>query len=99
MILVGKVSDVPAGMKREISVNGISVLLVNQKGSIYAVEKECPHQAAPLQQAIVKDDYIACPRHGYRFKLLNGLCAEHPDFTLKTWPVVIENGEIYLEMG
>jgi nitrite reductase (NADH) small subunit len=67
-------------------------VLINVKGNIYAVENECPHQGSPLNSAVVKDGYISCPRHGYRFSLTDGTCAEHPEFVLTTFPVQL-NGD------
>lgn len=98
MPVVARLDEVPNMGKKLVSVDGQEMLLVNQKGVIYAVEHECPHQGAPMSGAILKDTYLACPRHGYRFELKDGSCKEHPDFTLKTWPVRIENGDIIVEL-
>lgn len=99
MPVVAKVGDVPALGKKTVSVDGQEILLVNLKGTIYAVENECPHQGAPLAGALVKDTYLSCPRHGYRFELKDGSCKEHPEFKLKTWPVRVENGEIVVDLA
>lgn len=96
---VAKVTDVPAMGKKLITVNGQELLLVNSKGTIYAVETECPHQGASMTTALVKDDYISCLRHSYRFELKDGSCKAHPECTLKTWPVKVENGEIFVDLS
>jgi nitrite reductase (NADH) small subunit len=98
MILVAKVSEVPNFGKKTISVSGQELLLVNLKGTIHAVENECPHQGSPLTAAIVKDGYISCPRHGYRFNLTDGSCADHPEFTLRTFPVELRGDDILLNL-
>ncbi len=99
MPVVARLEEVPNLGKKQVIIAGQEVLLVNVKGSIYAVEAECPHQGAPLSGALVKDTYLACPRHGYRFDLKDGSCKEHPEFILKTWPVRIENDEIFVELA
>ncbi len=99
MPVVAKVGDVPNMGTMQVSVEGQDLLLVNLKGSIYAVETECPHQGAPLAAALVRDTYLSCPRHGYRFELKDGSCKEHPECLLKTWPVRIENGEIIVDLA
>ena len=76
---------------------GREILLVNVKGSIYAVENECPHQGSPLNAAVVKDGFICCPRHGYRFSLTDGSCAEHPECILATFPVQLSGDEILVD--
>ena len=90
-----KISKVPNFGKKVLSVSGREILLINVKGKIYAVENECPHQGSPLTAAIVKDGSLSCPRHGYRFNIDDGHCAEHPGFVLATFPVQL-NGEAIL---
>ena len=97
MPLVARISDVPESGKKQIELNGQEILLINLKGEIFAVENECPHQGAPLSAAITKDGYLSCPRHGFRFSLKDGRCSEHPEFSLKVWPVRIENGDILID--
>ncbi len=94
---VAKISEVPSFGKKVVTVAGRELLLVNLKGKIYAVENECPHQGSPMSAAVVKDGYISCPRHGYRFSLTDGRCAEHPDFTLATFPVQLDGDDILVE--
>ena len=99
MEVVAKISEVPNFGKKVVSVSGQAILLVNVKGAIYAVENECPHQGSPMSAAVVKDGYISCPRHGYRFSLTDGRCPEHPDFVLATFPVTLNGDEISVDLG
>lgn len=99
MPVVAKVLDLPNMGKKLVELDGQQVLLINDKGSIYAVDGECPHQGAPLLAAIVKDGFISCPRHGYRFGLKDGVCKEHPDFVLKSWPVRVEGDDILVDLA
>lgn len=99
MPVVARLEELPNLGKKLVSVAGQEILLVNLKGMIYAVENECPHQGAPMTGAVLKDSYLACPRHGYRFELKDGSCKEHPEFTLKTWPVRVENNEIIIDLA
>ena len=99
MDTVGKISDVPNFGKKVVSVSGREILLVNVKGTIYALENECPHQGSPMGGAIVKDGYISCPRHGYRFNLTDGRCTEHPEYILATFPVQLSGDDISVDLG
>lgn len=98
MQAVAKTSEVPNFGKKVVSVSGKEILLVNSKGTFYAVENECPHQGSSLGAALVKDSHISCPRHGYRFNLTDGKCAEHPDFVLTTFPVQLDGDDILVEL-
>ena len=94
-----KISEVPNFGKKVVSISGREILLVNVKGTIYAVESECPHQGSPMNAAVVKEGFISCPRHGYRFSLTDGSCAEHPECTLATFPVQLNGDEISVDLG
>jgi len=97
MNIVAKISEVPNFGKKVGSVSGREILLVNVKGSIYAVENECPHQGSPMNAAVIKDGYISCPRHGYRFSLTDGRCAEYPEYILATYPVQLDGDNILVD--
>ncbi len=99
MTPVAKISDVPNFGKKVVPVSGKEILLVNIKGVLHACENECPHHGSPLGAAVIKDGYLACPRHGYRFSLLDGKCSEHPDFTLKIYPVELQGDNILVDLG
>jgi nitrite reductase/ring-hydroxylating ferredoxin subunit len=98
MVFAAKLSEVPNFGKKLVEVNGQQILLINQKGTIYAVENECPHQGSPLQAGIIKEDYISCPRHGYRFQLDTGACNAMPEFALKVYPVTIQGEDVLVDI-
>ncbi len=99
MFNAGSISDVPNFGKKVVSTDSGEILLVNIKGVIHAVENECPHQGCPMTAAVVKDGTISCPRHGYRFSLVDGSCSEHPDSVLTLFPVVLEGETILVDVS
>jgi len=99
MIPAAKLNEIPNFGKKVVSVSGQEILLVNIKGKIFAVENECPHQGSPMNAAVVKEGFISCPRHGYRFSLDNGTCSDHPECTLKVYPVTIDGDDVLVELG
>jgi nitrite reductase/ring-hydroxylating ferredoxin subunit len=100
MVFAAKVSEVPDWGKKLVQVAGQDVLLVKTKGVLFACERECPHQFAPLEGALLKEvGRLSCPRHGYRFDLTTGACEGHPEFTLKVYPVEVRGEDIYVDLG
>lgn len=99
MEFIARISEVPNFGKKAVTVAGRKILLVNVKGVIFAVENDCPHQGSPLDAAVVKDGFISCPRHGYRFNLTDGSCAEHPECRLATFPVQLNGDDIRIDLG
>lgn len=100
MVYAAKVAEVPEWGKKLVEVQGESILLVKTKGVVYACERECPHQGASLEGALLKEaGRISCPRHGYRFDLVTGSCQDQPRMTLRVYPVEVRGDEIYLDLG
>lgn len=98
MIFASKKSEVPNFGKKVVTVANREILLVNIKGTIHACENECPHQGAQMTAGIVKEGTVSCPRHGYRFSLVDGSCAEHPECTLTIYPVTIQGDDILISV-
>jgi nitrite reductase/ring-hydroxylating ferredoxin subunit len=100
MVFAAKVSDLPDWGKKLVQVEGQAILLVKSKGVVYACETECPHQGAPMEGALLKEaGTISCLRHGYRFSLVSGACAEHPESTLRVYSVELRGDDIYVDLG
>jgi nitrite reductase/ring-hydroxylating ferredoxin subunit len=100
MHFAAKIAEIPDWGKKLVTVNGVEVLLVNVKGTFYAMEPECPHQGAPLSGALIKDaDHITCQRHGYRFSLSTGACENFPEYTLKVYPARVEGEDVLVDLA
>jgi nitrite reductase/ring-hydroxylating ferredoxin subunit len=100
MVFAAKVTDIEDWGKKVVTVNGLELLLVKTKGTVYACENECPHQGSPMAGGIIKDaEHITCPRHGYKFNLKNGSCPDASQYTLKVYPTEIQGDDIMVELG
>ncbi|KAL9927264.1 apoptosis-inducing factor 3-like [Glossina fuscipes fuscipes] len=72
-IVVGNERDVPDnGMKQFDFIDSKKVLLIKQKGQLYAVGSNCPHYGAPLQNGVLSEGRIRCPWHGACFDIKTG---------------------------
>ena len=47
---VARVSEVPAGGLKQVSVAGKTLALCNVGGTIHAIDNECPHRNGPLAE-------------------------------------------------
>ena len=100
MRFAAKISEIPDWGKKLVSVAGQEILLARIKGAVYAMEPECPHQGAPLSGALLKDGvHITCQRHGYRFDLKTGACADFPQYALKVYPVSIAGEDVLVDVS
>lgn len=71
-------SDLPAGTAKSIEIEGKSVLLCNDRDTIYAVSNICSHADEKLECGRMRGGWIACPVHGARFDLATGRAMNPP---------------------
>ncbi len=65
-------ADLPPDTQSAIAVAGTAVLLINDGGTMHALENRCSHMDSPLDCGRVRLGWIACPAHGARFDLATG---------------------------
>jgi len=105
-ISVGKVDDFCDNLGGCVKVEGqqIAVFNVKEKNEWYAVQNLCPHDnRMVLSRGLVGDaggePKVACPLHKHNFSLKTGAhISEGEVDDLKTFPVKVENGTVYLQL-
>jgi nitrite reductase/ring-hydroxylating ferredoxin subunit len=61
------------------------------------VERSCPHQKRPLNDAILQggDKMLRCRWHSYTFRLSDGKAVNCPGYKLRVYEVKAENGALF----
>ena len=93
----------------------MSVGVYNIDGSLVAFRNHCPHAGAPVCEgtvsgAILCDEnferhlahdgkILKCPWHAWEFLLPEGVTLTKPVYRLIKHPVVIEEGQIFVELA
>ncbi len=96
-------ADLPVGAKKTVTLGDTKVLLVRTEDrdgmpSLFALEAECPHAKAPLEQGAVCNDRLVCPWHMGTFALDTGKLLEPPPLRdLKRYPVQLAGDEIFVD--
>lgn len=67
-----KVSELPAGQARQISVGKKKIALFHCGGSLFAIDDACPHRGASLAEGHCEGTEVVCPLHAARFDLRTG---------------------------
>ena len=96
-VRVCAMSDLHEGVGRVVTVGGRSIALFVDDGRCFAIDAECPHQGGPMQESAVDKGWVECPWHAYRFELSSGRCETDPSLCVKTYPVSVQDGMVYLE--
>ena len=97
--VVAKVSDLPPGTRRLVTVRGRPIVIFNVNGEMLGLLNRCPHQGGSLCHGIVTGlvegkragdfhlsrvgEIIRCPWHGWEFDIRTGQSYCDPE-TIRT---------------
>ena len=95
-ILIGKAAEIPDGDRKIVKVDSVSIGVFHHKGQWYALRNSCLHRGGPIATGDLSGDTLVCPWHGYQYDLKNGELIADPSAKLAMYPVVEQNGEVYL---
>jgi 3-phenylpropionate/trans-cinnamate dioxygenase ferredoxin component len=78
----------------------VDILLCNiGAAGVFAIRNRCSHMNKPLQDGRLVGCKISCPEHGAEFDVRSGEALSFPAVRpLKTYPVEIREGAIYVKV-
>lgn len=104
-VQVGTVANFPANGGATIKYGAVQIAVFNftNRGEWYACQQMCPHRKAfVLSRGIIGDaggvPKVACPLHKKTFALDSGDCTSGDDYSVRVFPVKVEDDEVYLEL-
>jgi nitrite reductase/ring-hydroxylating ferredoxin subunit len=87
----------PEGGHLRVELDGQPVLLAHLPAGFYAVHDTCLHRGASLSVLPLEGGEAVCHLHGWRFRVRDGVCVQVPSLRLRSFPVRIEDGTVYVE--
>lgn len=79
--------------------NDIEYAIYNSPKGFYATHGICTHEVAKLEDGLLIGTVIECPLHSGRFDIRTGKALSAPVcIDLKTYPVKVENGDVYIKV-
>lgn len=101
---IGSVSDFPSylGICVKVEDKQIAVYyLPETEQQWFAIDNYNPqNRRMVLSRGIIGDTegtpFVACPLHKYRYALTDGSCLTDEQYSVSTYPVVVEGDEVYL---
>ena len=112
-VTVGTVNELAPGTMKEITVEGVPVLLAKIGDKFYATQGRCPHMGGILAKGKLEGAVVTCPRHKSQFALTDGRVIRWMKGSglvaaigktlksprgLKTYELKIENGNIQVKI-
>ncbi len=71
-IEVARLQDLRPGAIRRAQAKGLTLVLLNLDGVIYALDGICPHQMGPLWNGQFWQGQLECPWHHFRYDPVTG---------------------------
>ncbi len=98
-VMVCNAADLTPGVGYAAAVQGKQLALFRHAdGRIFAVDAVCPHAGGPLEEGPMRNCEVTCPLHDYKFDLITGRCSTDPGLALQTYPVFIEDNQVWVEI-
>ena len=97
-IIVGKVSEIPAGKLQKVVADGKDIVVANIDGKFYACDDTCTHAGASLAEGTLEGQVITCGWHGAKFDCTSGKLEKFPAKIrdLKSYETVVEAGNLFV---
>jgi nitrite reductase/ring-hydroxylating ferredoxin subunit len=98
-VRAARLADVQAAGCLVVQVEGHTLALFNHRDQIYAVDNRCPHMGFPLHRGTLKDGILTCHWHHARFDLASGGTFDQWADDVRTFPVHIRDGEVWVDLA
>lgn len=81
----------------------IAIFNFTRRGEFFATQNLCPHKKQmALSRGMIgssgEEPKVACPFHKNTFSLKTGACLSDGEYSIKTYPVKVELGMIYVQV-
>lgn len=110
--VVCRASELPPGERRIVRLGGRSIGVFNVGGSFYALHNGCPHKGGALCEGPVcgttvdasfgygrDGEIVRCAWHGWEFDIATGVAVADPAVRARTYPVVVEDGQVMVVLS
>jgi nitrite reductase/ring-hydroxylating ferredoxin subunit len=96
----GEADQAPGTIRRLVLPDGGAVALLRTDRGWTALEDRCPHAGAPLSAGALRDGYIVCAWHGWKFSCEDGTCPLFPGAPSATRrAVAVADGRVLVDDG
>jgi len=98
-INVGMLDEVRSTCCATASGAGHNVAVFFHQDKLYAVDNRCPHMGFPLSQGSLHDGVLTCHWHHARFDLQSGGTFDPWADDVRTYPVEIRDGDVWVDVS
>lgn len=78
--------------------DGVGCALFNVGGQLFALQNNCPHMDSPIEDGAIERGVLTCPWHGWQFNVATGISLMSDHIRIPSYPVHVENGEVFVDL-
>ncbi len=99
-IEIGTIGDITPLGSRTVHMGGLKIAVFRTSNDeVYALENKCAHKQGPLSEGIVHGCRVTCPLHNWVFDMQTGKATGADEGTVKTFPVKVTDGTIFISVA
>ena len=99
LVRVASVAEVRAAGRLVVQADGHVLVLFAVGDRIHALDNRCPHMGFPLHRGTLQDGILTCHWHHARFDLESGGTFDRWADDVRTFPVQIRDGEVWVDLA
>ena len=94
---IGRMEQIPRRGARCVNTPaGKIAVFRTAEDQVFALENRCPHKGGPLSEGIVHGGAVTCPLHNWVFDLATGEAQGADEGQVRTFPVSVVDGRIFM---
>ncbi len=95
--LAGSLEELKAKGRLVVHGGHRPILVIYDRGRVFALDNRCPHMGFPLERGSVEDGILTCHWHHARFELESGCTFDLWADDVPICPVEVRNGDIWVK--
>ena len=95
--LAGSLEELKAKGRLVVHGSHRPILVIYDRGRVFALDNRCPHMGFPLERGSVEDGILTCHWHHARFDLDSGCTFDLWADDVPTCPVEVRNGDVWVK--
>jgi nitrite reductase/ring-hydroxylating ferredoxin subunit len=95
--LAGSLEELKAKGRLVVHGSHRPILVIYDRGRVFALDNRCPHMGFPLERGSVEDGIMTCHWHHARFDLDSGCTFDLWADDVPTCPVEVRNGDVWVK--
>ena len=95
--LAGSLEELKAKGRLVVHGGHRPILVIYDRGRVFAIDIRCPHMGFPLERGSVEDGMLTCHWHHARFDLESGCTFDLWADDVPICPVEVRNGEVWVK--